>query len=105
MSWMNEWEIDQAGAWLTEDQPNLIRVANALVRLKDWTNANSDGWPYWRKPAQAAAKLMDLLHAAEVTYWRGGTVPDITTQDVTKALRPVKAFLTREGADWAEVLG
>lgn len=91
--WMNEYDVQDAQDRFNEaDTPNLAKAAVLLGRLVDWTNNNSDGWPYWTKPGRAAQKLMDLLQEADRF-----DPQDITEAELTKALSPVKAFLTRQG--------
>lgn len=103
MSWLNEWDIEEAvERWA--DYPNLGTGARALDALKDWTNGNSDGWPYWSKPARASARLMGLLTAKETEYYQSGSVADLSDAELSQALRPIKAFLTRQGADWRTIL-
>ena len=96
MSWMNEYEIENALRVSAQyELPNLRRGAEVLSRLKDWTNSCSDGWPYWAKPGKAAAKLMDLIEPR--MYRPHGE--DITEAELKAALSPVKAFLTRQGVE------
>lgn len=104
MAWMNEYEIEDA-LRLTSmfELPHARRAAEILSNLKDWTNRNSDGWPYWQKPARAADKLMTALHSSINASRRGDDV-DMTEADLKKAVTPIKAFLTRQGVDHAEVL-
>lgn len=111
--WMNEHEVEQAADLFGEcsiEVPNLYAGARVLYALMRWTNDNSDGWPYWQKPAKAADSLMDLLqahtYAAQFGHYQGSAnlLRDVTTEELTKALSPVKAFLTRQGIDHAAVL-
>lgn len=103
MTWLNEWDIELAvERW--EDYPNLGTGARALDALAAWTNGNSDGWPYWAKPARASARLMGLLAAKETEYRQGGSVADLSDSELSQVLRPIKAFLTRQGADWRTIL-
>jgi hypothetical protein len=95
--WMNEYEVAQA-IFNFHDTPNLLQGALVLDKLTIWTNRNSDGWPYWQKPARAAKSLMALLQGAD----RFNPV-DISEADLKKALSPIKAFLTRQGVDHAQV--
>jgi hypothetical protein len=101
---LNEYEVDEAvrrhGLGGPEDErPNLRAAVITLDNLVDWTNQNSDGWPYWRKPAQASKQLQQLVHDA--TFGRARFEPevaDISTADLRRALRPIKAFRTRQSA-------
>lgn len=98
--WMNEWDIEEALHRLnTDETPNLYAGAVAVDALRRWTNRNSDGWHIWNKPSRAAASLQTLLHDAD-RY----TPVDITDADLSKALRPVKSFLTRHGVDHTVIL-
>lgn len=94
---MNEYEIEEALVRFNRgDTPNLGRGAFVLARLATWTNRNSDGWPYWQKPARAADRLMSLLTGAD----RFDPV-DVSEADLKRAVSPIKAFLTRQGVDHA----
>ena len=95
---MNEYDVQDAINRL-QSAPNLHRGAQVLRRLVDWTNSNSDGWAYWPKPVRAAKSLQELLQAADRFDPR-----DVTEADLNKALRPIKAFLTRHGVDHSVVL-
>lgn len=94
---MNEYEIEEA-AERHARHPVLGPATRTLAGLMAWTNTNSDGWPYWRKPRQAAAKLMALIEAAS---WREGDLryAEPTVDACKAALRPVKAFRTRQAND------
>lgn len=93
---MNEYDIEETLRHTAyAEVANLRRGAVVLSRLKDWTNNNSDGWPYWQKPGKAAAKLMDLLHTAGLSHFD----EDVTEAGLNKTLTPIKAFLTRQGVD------
>lgn len=100
--WMNEYEIDEALDRTVEDT-NLETAARILYRLKQWTNSHSDGWPYWKKPANAATKLMSLLQD-ERGRLRDGSEDDITEAELKAALTPIKSFLTRHGVNHSEVM-
>lgn len=102
--WMNEYEIEEVrDRFNKEETPNLHEAAVKLHRLMEWTNGCSDGWPYWKLPAKAAARLMEHLHDADYQY-RRGTVTDLTDAELKALLRPVKAFLTRRGEDPEKIL-
>lgn len=106
MRFMNEYEVEDALRTFDPDvTPNRARAAANLARLVEWTNANSDGWPYWAKPARSAAKVMDLLtgDGTWATKERLET-EDCTAAELTAALRPVKAMLTRAGAEHPELI-
>lgn len=103
MTWMNEYEIDEALRFTARNELWYLRKgAEILSRLRDWTNENSDGWPYWQKPARAANRLMELLEKARRDD-RRGDAEDITEAELRKALSPIKAFLTRQNVNHDEI--
>lgn len=104
---MNEYEIDDIVALFERDReeiPNLYAAALALSRLRGWTNSHSDGWCYWVKPSTAATQLITLVKDGERAYRKTWEWTDVTEAQLTKALTPVKSFLTRQGARWQLVL-
>lgn len=93
MLFMNEYEIEDALRRVDpEETPNLAGAIVNLANLAAWTNANSDGWPYWSKPCRAAKSLQALIQGVD-RY----DPEDVLPTQVSKALSPVKAFLTRQG--------
>lgn len=93
--WMNEWEVeDNLIRFNRGDTPNLGKAAFILTRLVIWTNRNSDGWPYWSQPSNAAGKLMELFQSKDRF-----DPEDATEAEIRKAMSPIKAFLTRRGVD------
>ena len=104
MMFLNEFEVKNLAYAFESDTPNLQRLAKVLERLVNWTNRNSDGWPYWPVPARAAANLMEVLNSAYSEFLKGNTVEDVTEEDVRDLLRPVKSMLTRVGGKHEEVL-
>lgn len=100
MRFLNEWDAeDLVIRFGGHHTPNLLAAAETLQSLVYWANRNSDGWAYWPKPARAAAKLIALLDDAD--RWNP---QDVTPAQVKAALTPVKAFLTRQGVEHAEVI-
>ena len=93
--WMNEDEIERAHE-LYAEHPVLGPATATLAELVSWTNANSDGWPYWRKPAQAAAQLMGLIGTMRDYDVRGAERADVTPEKYKAALCPLKSFRTRQ---------
>lgn len=98
---MNEFDIVESGYRLcgTGQTPNLGHGTEILHNLMDWTNDNSDGWPYWVKPRNAAKGLMEAVSKAA---WEDQP-EDITEAELARLCRPIKAFLTRQGVDHSEV--
>lgn len=116
MNFMNDWDIERAVRLFNDvDSPNLFQGACTLLRLSEWADRNSDGWCYWPKPVRAAASLIDLLERKSRDYRDDGNVSragesdvvwftDATDAELSKALRPIKAFLTRQGVEHHEVI-
>jgi hypothetical protein len=105
---MNEHEVEEVfdrldGAYPAV--PNLATGASVLDALVAWTNEHSDGWPYWPKPARAAKNLMELFRERDYAIrfghdQSGNPLTDVDAADLTKALRPIKTFLTTQGVNW-----
>lgn len=96
-SWMNEYDVDLAVQHYAENPhaaakyPERAKAARFLKEFMEEVNSHSDGWAYWRLPANAAKQLMDLLQMANQE-------PEIVTeQSFRKALGPIKSFMTRRG--------
>lgn len=96
MSWMNEHDIVEASIRFAE-HPVLGPATRTLWELMTDVNSHSDGWPYWRAPANAAAKLMELIEGDRSWDARHGDREDVTLEQLRKAYRPIKAFRTRHG--------
>ena len=96
MKWMNEYEVaDARRRW--RGHPLLGPATETLQNLVDCTNRSSDGWPYWKKPAKAAARLMELIEPTGRPEARFDEErEDVTEADLRAAYRPIKAFLTRQ---------
>ena len=100
----NEYDIKNfVTLFATEETPNLAKGAAALQTLCDWTNQNSDGWPYWTKPLKASLKLVELLSHHEAMA-RSSELVDCQKPQLTAALTPIKSFYTRQGVDWTEMI-
>jgi hypothetical protein len=103
MRFMNDYDIARAQARHGE-HPVLGPALETLGNLVVWTNCNSDGWAYWPKPCRAAAKLMQLIEG-DGTWEARENLERATPEALKAALRPVKAFRTRQGADFVIVEG
>ena len=98
MRFMNEYDIDTAQRRFDPGQtPNRAHLAATVAALRDWANRNSDGWVYWPKPARAAARAMELIDGYTTRERIEQEETDATDAEVTAALRPIKALLTRQG--------
>lgn len=103
--WLNEYEIEEmAQRYYQSGSPEMRAATATLENLMHWTNRNSDGWPYWRKPAQAARKLCEMVyhHDMRLRFGRGEHAY-ATPETLKAALKPIKAFRTRQGADFEVV--
>ncbi len=106
MLFMNEHEVEETVLRIDPDEtPNLAAGAAVLSALVDWTDSNSDGWPYWSKPSRAARNLMEVLYEKDYAIrfghdQEGQPLTDVSMADLTKALRPIKTFLTTQGVNW-----
>lgn len=98
--WMNEYEIADAAVQFRHSDPVIEAATLTLVNLVNWTNRNSDGWPYWRKPVVAAIKLMDLIQEAQKVRPSSDLEVLNFKTAYKRALVPLKAFRTRHGADF-----
>ena len=79
-------------------------AVQTLANLVAWTDTHSDGWAYWAKPGRAAAKLMELIEG-DGTWKAREDLSRATPEALAAALRPVKAFRTRQHADFTIVTG
>jgi len=98
VKFMNDAEVDEHVRRFSS-HPVLGPAARTLSNLRNWADRNSDGWAYWPKPARSAAKLMELIDRESEHYWRGNAV-NATPAEYRRALAPIKAFRTRQGADF-----
>lgn len=109
MIYLNRDEVYEARDLLTRDDRNSVAAAasETLAAIMEWTDANSDGWPYWPKPSRAAAKLQTLVAQARMAIRGWQEIAPPTEQQYAEALRPVKAFRTRQakrlGTDAADL--
>lgn len=99
MRFMNDWNIDHA-EHLYADHPVLGPATRTLANLANWADANSDGWAYWPKPARSAARLMELIQGDGTWQAREDADQRATPEAYRKALVPIKAFRTRQAADF-----
>lgn len=99
MRFMNQWDVENAVQRYSK-HPILGPATKTLENLVEWANSNSDGWAYWPKPARSAAKLMELIERDGTWQFRNGEREDVTAVEYRKALSPIKAFRTKQGADF-----
>jgi len=99
MLFMNEYEIEDAVRQHADD-PVLGPASLTLRNLMDWTNRNSDGWAYWPKPCRAAKNLQALIQKHNPLSLRWGCYEADCAEEYKLALRAIRAFRTRQGADF-----
>ncbi len=104
MRYMNYWDIEDARARYAS-HPILGPATETLANLANWANCNSDGWAYWPKPCRAAARLQELIERDGTSRYRFDVErDDVTRDEYLAALRPIKSFRTKQGADF-EIVG
>jgi hypothetical protein len=95
MHYVNDYDLDTSTRMHAGNR--VVEPAIAQVRaLMDYANCNSDGWAYWRKPCQAAQRLITLIETADRAWRNCGMTSYPVEAELRKALVPVKAFRTRE---------
>lgn len=99
MRFMNEFDLMMAKR-RHADNPIILTAVTQVELLMVWANSNSDGWAYWPKPARAAAKMMELIEGNGTNEAIRDT-SRATVAAYKKALSPIKAFRTKQGADFA----
>ena len=105
MRFMNEYDLSGAKSRFTEATcPNRLALALVVDNLREWADTVSDGWAYWPKPTKAADKAMALIESRTSRENDEQERNDITDQEMLAAVRPIKAFLTREkvSPEWRE---
>ena len=102
MMFMNQWDIQDACDQFAGD-PVFGPATLTLHSLMSWTNHNSDGWAYWPKPCRAAKSLQEFIQAEQrrqrTSYWEDPDEREVQAQ-YKKALSAIKAFRTRQNADF-----
>lgn len=99
MRYMNDYDIEFAVRRFTRaSKPNRLALALVVQNLAEETNWVSDGWAYWPKPARAADKAMALIESRTSRENDEQERVDITDAEMLAAVRPIKAFLTRNAS-------
>lgn len=97
MRFMNDFDIEYARQRFGRGStPNRLALALVVDNLRDWADDHSDGWAYWPKPARAADKAMALIESRTSRENDEQERNDITDVEMQTAVRPIKAFLTRQ---------
>jgi hypothetical protein len=90
---MNQGDIEHMARQYHEC-PNVRKGVQLLLKLMQATNAQSDGWHSWPAPSRSAQKLQELLQTAGNLHYR--TYGKITEQQLTKAIAPIRAMVTKQ---------
>lgn len=97
MKFMNDYDLDQARMRFTRaTKPNRLALVMVVDLLREWADQHSDGWAYWPKPARAAQKAISLIESRTYAENQQQEAEDITDEEMHAAVRPIKAFLTRQ---------
>ena len=97
MKFMNDYDLDQARSRFTRaTKPNRLALVMVVDNLREWANNNSDGWAYWPAPVKAAQKAIELIESRTYAENEQQEAEDITDAEMHAAVRPIKAFLTRQ---------
>jgi len=103
MRFMNDYDLGVARVRFTRAaKPNRLALVMVVDNLREWANDNSDGWAYWPKPAKAADKAMALIESRTNRENDEQEAHDITDEELKAAVRPIKAFLTRQKVNAAQ---
>jgi hypothetical protein len=102
---MNYYDIDTAlRRFDPSATPNRAYLAQVVDAMQTYANTHSDGWAYWPKPARACARAFELIDGYTTPERIKQEEVDATDAEVAAALRPIKAFLTRQGERHENVL-
>jgi len=94
--WMNEMDIEEAERHFASD-PLVGPATYTLASLMAAVNRSSDGWPYWRAPAKAAAQLMAFIDQArkhEREQYQRPRTPAPDAAQLRKAYAQLRRFRT-----------
>lgn len=94
MYYLNRYEVDEMVRQFRSD-PVLGPAARTLRQFVAVVDANSDGWPYWSPAGRSAGQLMTILATARLAALRTGEYGTSTPEEIRKAYRPMKSFMTR----------
>lgn len=97
MKHMNDYDLAYARQRFTvSSTPNRLGLVIMIERLAEWADLNSDGWAYWQKPRQAAQRAIGHVESRTSRENDEQERNDISDEEMAAAVRPVKAFLTRQ---------
>lgn len=97
MRYMNDWDRTYAYRRFTRaSKPNRLALVMVVDNLARWADNHSDGWAHWPLPARAADKAMALIESTTNAANDAQERTDITDEEMLAAVKPIKAFLTRQ---------
>lgn len=97
MKFMNDYELAFARQRFTRaTKPNRLALVMVVDNLREWADDHSDGWAYWPLPCRAAEKAIALIESRTNAENEQQEREDITDAEMLAAVRPIKAFLTRQ---------
>jgi hypothetical protein len=97
MRFMNDYDLEYARIRFTRSaKPNRLALVMAVDHLREWADTHSDGWAYWPKPCRAAEQAIRLIESTTSEANDEQERVDITEAQMLAAVRPIKAFLTRQ---------
>ena len=97
MLYMNDYDLHFARQRFSRgDTPNRLALVLVVDNLREETNAVSDGWAHWGLPCRAAKAAQEHIVSRTNHENDEQERTDITEAEMQKALRPIKAFLTRQ---------
>lgn len=97
MKHMNEYDLHFARQRFTRaSTPNRLALVIVVERLAEWADENSDGWAYWQAPRRAAQTAITLIESTNNAANDYQERTDITDVHIAAAVKPIKAFLTRQ---------
>jgi hypothetical protein len=100
-AFLADYEIEDAlRIFRIEGLSNMHRGARIIDALRQYADANSDGWHMWQAPRNAAKNLIEMVEMARRDHLRGHFLTDLDDDLLTRMLVPVKRFLTRERIDY-----
>lgn len=97
MRYMNDYDLESARRRFTQSStPNRLGLVLVVSNLAEWADQNSDGWAYWPKPVRAAARAIEHIDSRTYRENQEQEANDISDAEMVAAVRPIKAFLTRQ---------
>ena len=100
MRYMNDFDLDYAvSRFIRASKPNRLALALVVRQMAEWTNDHSDGWAHWLPPRKACDGAMSLIESTTHEANERQEREDITDEQMLAAVKPIKAFLTRQKVD------